>query len=78
MSDKRERFEPDVDRTETLRVIADDIRGETSESEQIAAMLYRVSDLYDPDEETTPEDIYRNVRNILEIKSRGGLPDRDT
>ncbi len=78
MSDDREGFEPDIDRTETLRTIAEDVRGETAESEQIAAILYRVSDLYDPDEERTPESIYRNVRNILEIKARGGLPDRDS
>ena len=40
-------------------------------------ILYRVSDLYDPGEEATPEEIHRNVRNILEIKARGGLPDRN-
>ena len=77
MSGDRERFGADSDRVVALREIADDVRDESSESEQIAAILYRVSDLYDPDEETTPEDIYRNVRNILEIKSRDGLPDRN-
>ena len=77
MSDDRDRFEKDPDRAATLRDIADDVRGDSSESEQVAAILYRVSDLYDPDEETTPEAIHRNVRNILEITARGGLPDRD-
>lgn len=77
MSDGHERFEPDAERVDALRTIADDVRGASSESEQLAAILYRVSDLYDPDEETTPEDIYRNVGNIAEIKARGGLPDRD-
>lgn len=77
MSDEHERFEPDAERVDALRTIADDVRGASSESEQLAAILYRVSDLYDPDEETTPEDIYRTVRNIVEIKARGGLPDRD-
>lgn len=67
----------DSDRAAILREVAEDIRAESSESEQIAAMLYRVSDLYDPDEETTPAEIYRNVRNILDIKERGGLPKRD-
>jgi hypothetical protein len=67
----------DPERVVLLREVAEDIRGESSESEQIAAMLYRVSDLYDPDEETTPVEIYRNVRNILDIKERGGLPERD-
>jgi len=36
-------------------------------------LLYRVSDLYDPDEETTPESIYRNVRTILAVRDAGGL-----
>ena len=40
-------------------------------------MLYRVSDLYDPDEETTPAEIYRNLRTILEVKERGGRPRAD-
>jgi hypothetical protein len=67
----------DPERVALLREIAEDIRGESSESEQIAAMLYRVSDIYDPDEETSPAEIYRNVRNILDVKERGGLPERD-
>lgn len=66
-------FEPDEERVEFLREIAEDVRGDSSESEQIAALLYRVSDLYDADEETTPEEIYRNARNILRVKERGGL-----
>ena len=70
-------FEPDLERAALLRAVADDVRGESSESEQIAAMLYRVSDLYDPEEETTPAEIYRNVRTILRVTERGGLPDRD-
>ncbi|USZ68644.1 hypothetical protein NGM10_02615 [Halorussus salilacus] len=59
---------PDVERAKELREIAEDIRGETSESEMVAAMLYRVSDLYDPDEETSPKDIYLNMREILRTK----------
>jgi len=66
-------FDPDEERVERLREIADDVRGDSSESNQIAAILYRVSDLYDPDEETTPQEIYLNVRNILNVKERGGL-----
>jgi hypothetical protein len=76
MSDS-DSFAEDPERVALLREVAEDIRGESSESEQLAAMLYRVSDLYDPDEETTPAEIYRNVRNILDIKERGGLPERD-
>jgi len=76
-NDPEARFEPDKKRVAFLREIAEDVRGESSESEQLAAILYRISDLYDPEEERTPESIYLNVRNILEIKERGGLPDRD-
>ncbi|AUV82198.1 hypothetical protein C2R22_11510 [Salinigranum rubrum] len=66
-------FGPDPERMRLLREMADDLRGESSESQQLAAVLYRVSDLYDEAEETTPEEIYRNIRFILEVKERGGL-----
>lgn len=68
-----DRFEPDPERVRLLRETADDIRGDSGESQQVAAILYRVSDLYDEDEETTPEEIYLNVRNILRIRERGTL-----
>ncbi|MDR9380617.1 MAG: hypothetical protein RI560_02960 [Natronomonas sp.] len=70
-------IEPDPETAALVRSIAEDVRGENSEREQLAMILYRVSDLYDPGEEATPEEIHRNVRNILEIKARGGLPDRN-
>ena len=63
----------DAERRALLRAVAEDVRGESSESRQLSAILYRVSDLYDPAEETTPESIYRNVRTIMEVKERGGL-----
>ncbi|GAB7017701.1 hypothetical protein [Halostagnicola bangensis] len=66
-------FDPDPERVERLRTIADEIRGETSESKQLANILYRTSDLYDADEETSPEEIVRNVKFILEVTERGGL-----
>lgn len=68
-------FDPDPERVAALREIAEDIRetGDGSQSDQLSAILYRVSDLYDEDEETTPPEIYRNVTNILEIKERGTL-----
>ena len=69
--------DPDPERAALLREVAEDVRSETSESEQVAAMLYRVSDLYDPDEETTPAEIYRNLRTVLEVKERGGRPGQD-
>ncbi|WP_128477875.1 hypothetical protein [Halorussus pelagicus] len=58
----------DPERVETLRTIADDIRAESSESKMVAAILYRISDLYDPDEETSPRDIYLNMREIIRTK----------
>ncbi|WP_255195799.1 hypothetical protein [Halorarius litoreus] len=66
-------LDPDPERVAVLREVAEDIRGDSSESEQLAAMLYRVSDLYDADAETSPEEIYRNVKTILQIKERGTL-----
>lgn len=66
-------FPADDRRRELLRAVADDLRGETSESRQLAAILYRVSDLYDPAEDTSPEEIYLNVRNIMRVKANGGL-----
>ncbi|WP_096389136.1 hypothetical protein [Halopenitus persicus] len=56
-----------------LRAIAEDVRADSSESQQVAAVLYRVSDLYDPAEDTSPEAIYRNVRQIMRVKAQGGL-----
>jgi hypothetical protein len=67
------RFGPDPERVRLLRAVADDVRGESSESQQLAAVLYRVSDLYDADEEATPESIYRNVRFIMQVVEQGGL-----
>ena len=70
-------IDDDPERAALLREVAEEVRGESSQSEQVAAMVYRVSDLYDPDEETTPEDVYLNMRNILRVKERGGMPERD-
>lgn len=71
------RFDPDEERVEFLREIAEDVRGETSESKQLASVLYRVSDLYDEDEAASPREIYLAVRNIMNVKAQGGLSDRD-
>lgn len=66
-------FEADPERVELLRGVAADVRGDSSERKQLANVLYRVSDLYDDEEDTSPEEIYRAVQNILEVKERGGL-----
>ncbi|MCL7418610.1 MAG: hypothetical protein M8354_12340 [Halalkalicoccus sp.] len=72
MSDFEDR-DPDPERVRLLRETADDLRSESSESKQLAAILYRVSDLYDAEEETSPQEIYIAVRNILNVKESGGL-----
>jgi hypothetical protein len=63
----------DPDRAALLREVAREVRGDTDESERLAAILFRVSDLYAPDEETDPESIYRNMRTILQVSERGTL-----
>lgn len=65
-------FGDDPEKTRFLRAVADEVRGDSSESKQLAAILYRVSDLYDAEEDTSPEEIYLNVRNIMQVKARGG------
>jgi hypothetical protein len=71
MSDRE--FEPDPERVATLREIADEIRGESTESEQVANLLYRVSDIYDAEEDTDPRDVYVNMKQILRVVERGGM-----
>ena len=66
-------FPDDPERRAFLREIAAEVRGDSSESKQLSAVLYRVSDLYDPEEDTSPEEIYLNVRHIMSIKEQGGL-----
>nr|WP_254544271.1 hypothetical protein [Halomarina sp. BND7] len=68
--------EDDPETAERLREIAADVRDGSSEASQLAAILYRVSDLYHPDEETTPQEIYLNVKYILGIKEQGGIERR--
>ena len=65
---------PDDDEVRAfLREVAGDVRGDSSESKQLSAILYRVSDLYDSAEQTSPEEIYLNVRHIMQIKAQGGI-----
>lgn len=68
MAHDTESFDPDPDRVAILRDVADDIRGDSVESGLVAAILYRISDLYDPEEETSPKDIYINMREIIRTK----------
>jgi len=68
-----EAFADDDEVRAFLREVAADVRGDSSESKQLSAILYRVSDLYDSEEQTSPEEIYLNVRHIMQIKAQGGI-----
>jgi len=65
----------DDEKREFLREIAEELRGDDTESKQVAALLYRVSDVYDSDEDTDPRDVYVNMKSILRVKEAGGKPD---
>jgi hypothetical protein len=71
--DVDDEFPADPERAAVLRAVAEDVRGDSSESEQLANVIYRTSDIYDPDEATTPEEVMQNVKFILEVKERGGI-----
>ena len=71
-----ETFEPDPERVALLREVADDVRGDSLASRMVAATLYRVSDCYDPDEETTVRDVYVNMREIIRTTEDGQMDRR--
>lgn len=73
--DSEAEFPDDPEKRRFLRNVGDEIRArdDSSEADQVAAFVYRVSDLYDPNEDTSPAEIYLNVRHIMDIKARGGL-----
>lgn len=71
--------DPDTEWTEdqkrsVLRAVAADLRGQdaNAEAERLAATLQRVSDLYDPGEDTSPTEIYQNMRTIFQVAESGG------
>jgi hypothetical protein len=67
--------ENDPEKAAFLREIAEEIRtDEISNNEQIAAILHRISDMYDEDEEASPQDIYLNMKYILQVKEQDGIP----
>ena len=65
----------DAEKRELLREVAEEVRArdDSSEASQVSAFLYRVSDLYKEGEETSPAEIYLNMRHIMDIKAQGGL-----
>ncbi|MFW5919826.1 MAG: hypothetical protein ACOCSF_06505 [Halanaeroarchaeum sp.] len=64
----------DEEKRDVLREVAADLRGSdaSSEAEKLAATLVRVSDLYDDGPETSPVEIYQNMRTIMQIAEQGG------
>ena len=64
----------DAEKRDVLRDVADDLREEDSEeAERIAAIVHRVSDIYDEDEDVDAQHVYLNMRNILQISEQGGI-----
>jgi len=65
----------DEEKRAVLRAVAAELRGPEAspESERVAATVQRVSDLYEPEADTAPEDIYRNMRTIFRVVERGGM-----
>lgn len=66
---------PDDDRKrEVLRAVAADLRGPDAsvEAERLAAIIMRTSDLYDESIETSPVEVYNNMRTILQVVEQGG------
>jgi len=62
----------DDEKRAVLRAVAEDLRDGSTEGDQVAALLMRVSDRYDPAEDTDVRDVYVNMRNILRVKEAGG------
>ncbi|WP_232685910.1 hypothetical protein [Halobacterium zhouii] len=65
----------DDGKRDVLREVADDLREQdgSDEAERIAAVVHRVSDIYDENEETDAQHVYLNMRNILQISEQGGI-----
>lgn len=63
----------DPERAALLRETAEDVRATGDEGgEMVAALLYRVSDLYDPEESTSTNEVYLGMRTILGVRERDG------
>jgi hypothetical protein len=64
----------DAEKRDALREVADELREEDSdEAERIAALVHRVSDIYDDGEDVDAQHVYLNMRNILQISEQGGI-----
>lgn len=64
----------DSEKRDALREVADELREQDSEeAERIAALVHRVSDIYDDTEDVDAQHVYLNMRNILQISEQGGI-----
>jgi len=64
----------DTEKRDALRDVADELREENSEeAERIAALVHRVSDIYDDSEDVDAQHVYLNMRNILQISEQDGI-----
>jgi hypothetical protein len=64
----------DAEKRDTLRDVAKDLRDqESEEAERVAAIIHRVSDIYDDGEDIDAQHVYLNMRNILQISEQGGI-----
>jgi len=64
----------DPEKRKVLREVADELREEDGEeAERVAAIVHRVSDIYDESEDVDAQHVYLNMRNILQISEQGGI-----
>ncbi len=67
----------DTEKCDVLRAVAAELRGPNAspEAERLAATIQRTSDLYDPAEQTSPKEIYLNMRTIFQVAEDGTRED---
>ncbi|MGB9965260.1 hypothetical protein [Halobacterium hubeiense] len=64
----------DAEKRDALREVADELReNDSDEAERVAAIVHRVSDIYDESEDVDAQHVYLNMRNILQISEQGGI-----
>ncbi|NIC00419.1 hypothetical protein [Halobacterium sp. R2-5] len=64
----------DAEKRDALREVADELReNDSEEAERVAAIVHRVSDIYDDGEDVDAQHVYLNMRNILQISEQGGI-----
>jgi hypothetical protein len=63
-----------AEKRDALREVAADLRDtDSEEAERVAAIVHRVSDIYDDTEDVDAQHVYLNMRNILQISEQGGI-----